>query len=271
MKYKSTLFSLIFIALALASLAILYYTDIVQLRSEIVAYSTNNQAISLLHRIIIFSLLSGILSFITIVLGIRLAVFKPRVIVEYIEKEIDATKIDNLQRNNDAELLENEIANTVSEILARVQKADNKTVAESLLRSIAKDFELAQGIGYLYNPSNKRLELSATYAYYTENEDLRSFAIGHGLPGQVAVNRDVLNLSSVPPKYLTVMSGLGTSTPRNLLLFSVSKDGQAIVVFELASFTHFDTKAEAIFKKIGEQAQSLFQGNDSEDGNEPEV
>ncbi|MEA3318019.1 MAG: hypothetical protein U9R54_08685, partial [Bacteroidota bacterium] len=89
------------------------------------------------------------------------------------------------------------------------------------------------------------------YAYFGEKEPA-DFELGITLPGQVAKNKKLLNLTSVPKNYLTILSGLGTSSPNNIIIIPVIFENDTIGIIELASFKTFDKKTEKILKYLSD-------------------
>jgi len=133
--------------------------------------------------------------------------------------------------------------------------------SEKVLINISKQFNIMQGLFFLKDPQDKVYRKVGTYAYYSE-EELREFTEDIGLSGQVAANKKLLNISNIPDKYITVLSGLGQSSPANLVIFPILKNNESIGIIELASFVKFDSFAEEVFMEF-----SLMIGNQLADIN----
>ena len=121
--------------------------------------------------------------------------------------------------------------------------------AERILFNLAKHFEIAQGILYLKNTGSQEFEPICTYAY-TADGGPPSFKPGDGLPGQVAKNKTLLNLSIIPEGYLQIESGLGNSSPKSLLIIPLLLNKETIGIIELASFKPVDKEMEWTFKNL---------------------
>lgn len=136
---------------------------------------------------------------------------------------------------------------------------------EKVLINISKEYDIMQGIFFVKDVDDKVFRKQGTYAYFSEDE-LREFTEEVGLSGQVAANKKLLNISNIPEKYITVLSGLGKSSPANLLIFPILYQNESIGIVELASFKKFDSFAEEILMEfslhIGEQLSKL--NNDEE-------
>jgi hypothetical protein len=136
-----------------------------------------------------------------------------------------------------------------------------KKLMEGVLSVIANKFEAVQGIMYLKDLSEDTYYYAACYAYYSDNSPA-AFTLGETLPGQVAKNQGLLNIKNVPEGYMTVLSGLGSSYPRNLLIIPFLYNEETVAVAELASFKAFTPEVEEFFnrlsKSLGKDIGSLL-------------
>jgi len=121
--------------------------------------------------------------------------------------------------------------------------------AERILLNLARHFEIVQGLFYLKNSKTQEFEVLCTYAY-TAEKDPAPFMLGDGITGQVAKNKTILNLTSIPEGYLQIQSGLGSSSPDNLLLIPLLLNKETIGIIELASFHPLDDETEWTFKNL---------------------
>ena len=126
--------------------------------------------------------------------------------------------------------------------------------AEKLLRLLCQDWEAVQGAFFTAEEADgtRRLRMSAGYAYFQTEGTWPSFAWGEGLVGQVGRTATPLHLSQVPQNYLTVLSGLGQTQPRTLLLFPVLHAGQVTGVVEMSLFRTLTDHEQALLTEVGE-------------------
>ncbi len=106
---------------------------------------------------------------------------------------------------------------------------------DQLLINISKSLNIVQGVAYTINRMEGKYEIKSTYAYYTTDTS-RKFEIGEGITGQVAKDQKILFLDAVPENYIHIVSGLGSSSSRNLIVIPIVHDDETISVLELASF-----------------------------------
>ena len=121
--------------------------------------------------------------------------------------------------------------------------------AERILRNMSKHFEIVQAVFFLRNQKTKQYEPISTFAYTSDNKPA-SFKFGEGITGQVAKNKTLMHLTSIPEGYLKIQSGLGKSSPTNLLIIPLLLNKETIGIVELASFQVFDKETVWTFKNL---------------------
>ncbi len=96
------------------------------------------------------------------------------------------------------------------------------------------------------------LELQAGYGYEERRQVSKSFRIGEGLVGQCAKEKKRILLTEVPGDYVRINSGLGASTPLNIIVLPVLFEGSVRAVIELASFSAFSVTHQAFLDQLPE-------------------
>jgi len=151
----------------------------------------------------------------------------------------------------------------VDEVFERIMPAAGSDLhsvsayAEHVLKNIAKELEIVQGLIFVLNDADKLYHISGEYAYYSE-ERPRSFPLGETLSGQVAKNRKILNVKELPEGYITVLSGLGKCHPRHLIIVPIVYNLESIGIMELASFKPFGENEEILLRKVSESMAILL-------------
>jgi CheY-like chemotaxis protein/HAMP domain-containing protein len=85
----------------------------------------------------------------------------------------------------------------------------------------------------------QELRLRASYAYQVRKSVANCFKLGEGLVGQSALEKKPILLTNVPGDYVQISSGLGQSTPLNILVIPILFENDVSAVIELASFQPF--------------------------------
>ena len=165
--------------------------------------------------------------------------------------EVEALKdtINQMISNLKATTLLNEEQNWLKSNLAKFtqmlqgQKELN-SVTRRILSELAQVVNAQHGLFYILDEAekfeNSRLNLMASYAFRKRKNAPVSYAIGEGLIGQCAVEKERILLTNVPNNYIQINSGLGESTPLNIIILPVLFEGHLKAVIELASFDAFN-------------------------------
>jgi hypothetical protein len=136
------------------------------------------------------------------------------------------------------------------EIVPRIDPRESTgDYAERILHNLARHFEIVQGVFFLKNARSQEFEFLCAYAY-TSDRDPAPFRAGEGIAGQVAKSRTILNLTSIPEGYLQIQSGLGKSSPDNLVIIPLLLNKETIGIIELASFHPLDPETEWTFRNL---------------------
>ncbi len=183
---------------------------------------------------------------------------------EYIEtpaKEKDKSKSERRRRNLEEQKRLSEIEKqrnrTINNIMNGLNsKLDKKEFSEKLLSNIAKQFDLVQGIVFLRN-ENGLFSKAGTYAFYSEDE-VPDFEEGVGIAGQVAANKELINITNLPDRYLTVLSGLGSSAPGNLVIFPIISENETIGIVEIATFKRIEKFGENVLKVLSRRLGEII-------------
>ena len=96
------------------------------------------------------------------------------------------------------------------------------------------------------------LRLIASYAYRARKHVANRYAIGEGLVGQAALEKQPILLQNVPDDYIQITSGLGEAPPRNIIVLPVLFEGEVKAVIELASFLPFSLIHQTFLDQLGE-------------------
>ncbi len=149
-------------------------------------------------------------------------------IPEIIEEEFEEKVELNLEK------VEQEIAK-INKVLSPI--SDKTELFTKILQLWAKEFNIVQAIAYEKSEKDDFV-LIAKYAYYIMDKEPR-FKLSEGLPGQVAADKNMLYVNNVPDNYITVLSGLGSSSPKYFALLPIVKDDETVALIELAAFSDF--------------------------------
>src|SRR5687767_14833641 len=135
---------------------------------------------------------------------------------------------------------------------------DLNTVTRRILSELAQVVNAQKGMFYILeqdeNFKNQKLKLFAAYAFGEEVKTQKEFALGEGLVGQCAVEKERILLTNVPKNYTKISSGLGKAHPLNLIVLPVLFEKEIKAVIELASF---DTFSETHLDFLSQLTESI--------------
>jgi signal transduction histidine kinase/DNA-binding response OmpR family regulator/HAMP domain-containing protein len=129
---------------------------------------------------------------------------------------------------------------------------DMLTVGRLILSELAPVVSAQHAVFYILDTDRPQLTLLASYAYQKPNAVGQTLALGEGLIGQCALDKQKIVLTNVPPDYLRVSSGLGDAAPVNIIVLPILFEGQVKAVMELASFNQFNPTHQALLDQLTE-------------------
>jgi signal transduction histidine kinase/HAMP domain-containing protein/DNA-binding response OmpR family regulator len=131
---------------------------------------------------------------------------------------------------------------------------DLVAVGQMILSELAPVVGAQQAEFYVLNGSwiPPRLKLFASYASGGQGAHGKELALGEGLVGQCAVDKQKILLHGVPADAIRISSGLASGSPQNILVLPVVFEGQVKGVLELASFERFSSTHQAFLDQLTE-------------------
>jgi len=112
-------------------------------------------------------------------------------------------------------------------------------LGDNILRTIITFLDLPLGAVYVMDSDNL-LQRVSSYGYPENKDNPESFAIGAGLIGQAASQREPITIDNIP-EYARITFGFGEASPHSILAFPFINNDQVVGVLELGSFDCFST------------------------------
>jgi HAMP domain-containing protein/signal transduction histidine kinase/DNA-binding response OmpR family regulator len=127
-------------------------------------------------------------------------------------------------------------------------------VARLILSETAPVVGMQHGVFYIADTADEdaTLNLVASYAYKKRKTIANEFRLGEGIIGQCALEKKRIVMENVPADYVKINSGLGESTPANIVTLPVLFEGNIKAVIELASFEPFTENQLAFLDQLTE-------------------
>ncbi|RZL10881.1 MAG: GAF domain-containing protein, partial [Pedobacter sp.] len=145
---------------------------------------------------------------------------------------------DTTQKNNEQDWLKTNLAKFTR--MLQGQK-DLQTVSKMILSELASLLSVQHGIFYLMDVSHEGLYLKmlSSYAFRERKHLSNQVKLGEGLVGQCVLEKERILLTEVPSDYVKIGSGLGESSPVNIIVLPVIFENKVKAVVELASLGRF--------------------------------
>jgi PAS domain S-box-containing protein len=138
--------------------------------------------------------------------------------------------------------------------------ADLEQLSENVVKTLVGLLEIEMGAIFLMKSDEEGpfLELIVSYAYSESSFQKRRFKPGESLIGACAAEKRTIFLKKVPEDYLKIISGLGLTSPKSILIVPLVFEGRVLGVIELGSIRDFDGfKMEFVEKSTETIANTL--------------
>ena len=129
-----------------------------------------------------------------------------------------------------------------------------ESAATEVLKKMAKDLEICQGVFYVKEGTDDHCVFRAkgAYAYHKTVASIDAPEMGVGLVGQVAKDKKMLVLNELPAGYIEVISGLGKSQPSFVAIIPLTNKDEVVGVLELATLKTYSEQEIKYFEHVQE-------------------
>ena len=125
-----------------------------------------------------------------------------------------------------------------NEIL-RHSSTNVRELSDDVVSNLVLFLNAAQGGLFLLNNKDKSnifIELLSAFAYDRKKIITKTIALGEGLIGTCALEKNTIWLNNIPADYMEIESGLGEAPPKSLLIVPLKTDNELLGILEIASF-----------------------------------
>ncbi len=102
------------------------------------------------------------------------------------------------------------------------------------------------------------LESVASYAYDRRKFINKRFPFGEGLPGTCALEKEKIHINEIPEEYTDVISGVGHTKPREVLLVPMKLESEIFGILELASLQPLEPHEVEFVETLAESIASTL-------------
>jgi len=155
--------------------------------------------------------------------------------------------------------LENESQNWLNAAQAFLnEKMRGEPEISALARHIISALceQMGSQIGALYiideDEGEDTYRLIGTYAFSHRKNPSNLVQAGDGIVGQAAIEKKPIILTSCPPDYIAISSGLGDASPSNIIVFPLLFEECVIGIVELGSFEPYGDLHLSLLEQVDE-------------------
>ena len=137
----------------------------------------------------------------------------------------------------------------------RGEKAEAE-LAQAVIDQVCSYLNAQVGVIYLYE--NGHLHLSGSYAFHFRKQNSSVIRIGEGLVGQAAQEKKTIVFTQIPDDYIKINSGLGNTTPKNIIILPLLQDDAVKGVMEIGATREFSDLDLQFLNMIAENLAIVF-------------
>jgi len=145
--------------------------------------------------------------------------------------------------------------------VARTNQDNIERLSNEVVRFLSKYLNAQQASLFVLHDDDQddsHLELMACYAFDKKKHVQKRIDLGSGLVGQAYKEGTTTVLTTLPPGYISITSGLGDATPNCLIIVPMKYNDQVEAILELASFKKFEQYEVEFLEKVGEVIASAI-------------
>lgn len=154
-------------------------------------------------------------------------------------------------------------ANEGFALFAEILRQNNENLNELtdvVLSNLVKYVGGHQGALFLLNEDEEEQYLQAVSVYAWERKKYLNIkmAMGEGLVGACAFEKETIFLTEIPDNFVSITSGLGEANPNCIVLVPLKQDTMILGVLEIASFKVFEQFEIDFLERISENVASTI-------------
>ncbi len=149
----------------------------------------------------------------------------------------------------------NEGSQLISSVL-RLHSGNLRELSRNIVKTIVHYLDAIQTGFYSHEEENANLNLIASYAYDREKFQKKTFKLGEGLIGTVAIEKELLHLDKVPEDYLELASTFGIIQPASLVIVPLVVENELHGLIEVASFNTFEDRHLTFLRNVAKDIAS---------------
>lgn len=146
-----------------------------------------------------------------------------------------------------------------SDLLSK-HNSDFETLCDEIIKKLVQYTQGLQGGLFVLNRNDDTLKMASCYAYDRKKFVNNTVEKGDGIVGQVWQEQKSVFVTELPEDHMVIKSGLGSQTPKCLLVVPLIENGIFYGIIELASFKIFEQFKIDFVEKIAENIATTLAG-----------
>jgi putative methionine-R-sulfoxide reductase with GAF domain len=178
-------------------------------------------------------------------------------IIVYRDKQIETTTNESTTTSNQTTISLESVRSAIR------QDQDIEKNLQAGLQAVCRELDAGQGAAYLTvgDSNGRKVVLKSGYALTISENTVISYSFGEGLVGQAAAGARTLYVDEVPDGYIKIISGLGSASPKYLLIVPIKNKGHVLGVMEIASFTPISEDQRKFVEESAQLIAGTVSGN----------
>lgn len=144
--------------------------------------------------------------------------------------------------------------------ILRTNDQDLEKISNTILRELVKYIGANQGGLFVAQEEDgqRYMDMLACYAYDRKKFIEKRVEEGQGLLGQVMLEKDMIYITDVPSEFVRITSGLGESTPTNILIVPLILNEEFYGAIEIAAFEMFEAYQKEFLLEVASNIASAI-------------
>ena len=127
---------------------------------------------------------------------------------------------------------------------------DMQELSKEAISTLSRYIGASAGVLYIYDQQKKELQLRASFAYVQRDALSNKFALGEGVVGQVALEKEPILLRNIEDENFIIQSGTLKTEPKEVFTFPLIHDGDLFGVIEVMSLESFSDLHQEYLLKV---------------------
>jgi PAS domain S-box-containing protein len=145
--------------------------------------------------------------------------------------------------------------------ILRMQTDNLANLSDEIIINLVKYLNADLGGIFLYNDEDKNdiyLEMISAFAFDRKKFIKKRIALGEGLVGTCAQEKQTIFVTDIPENYVEITSGLGSAPPRCILIVPLKTEENIFGILELASFNIFQPFEIDFVEKLSQSIATTY-------------